>query len=128
MRLIDRSRHAYQIVWGWLTDPAVLVYRREARGKDRWRVRTVEFFLFVRYYETGGRTEWIGRPSGVEGWGRPFHDILIPIMGTPLVDNGDYEALAKEAAARRRWEFMVSWGFMRIPGGTATPFTAIATF
>ena len=48
MRLIDRSRHAYQIVWGWLTDPAVLVYRREARGKDRWRVRTVEFFLFVR--------------------------------------------------------------------------------
>src|SRR5437588_2111034 len=48
MRLIDRSRHAYQIVWGWLTDPAVLVYRREARGKDRWRVTTVEFFLFVR--------------------------------------------------------------------------------
>ena len=48
MRLIERSRHAYQIVWGWLTDPAVLVYRREATGKDRWRVRTVEFFLFVR--------------------------------------------------------------------------------
>ena len=28
----------------------------------------VEFFLFVRYYETGGRTGWIARPSGVEGW------------------------------------------------------------
>src|SRR5437868_6887681 len=48
MLLVDRWRHAYQIVWGWLTDPAVLVYRREATGKDRWRVRTVEFFLFVR--------------------------------------------------------------------------------
>src|SRR5436853_2579841 len=48
MLLVDRWRHAYQIVWAWLTDPAVLVYRREATGKDRWRVRTVEFFLFVR--------------------------------------------------------------------------------
>src|SRR5256885_6761403 len=48
MLLVDRWRHAYQIVWGWLTDPAVLVYRREATGKERWRVRTVEFFLFVR--------------------------------------------------------------------------------
>src|SRR5205085_7631166 len=46
--LVLRLRHLYEIVWGWLTDPAVLVYRREATGKDRWRVRTVEFFLFVR--------------------------------------------------------------------------------
>jgi polyferredoxin len=28
----------------------------------------VEFYLFVRYYETGGRTPGIGRPPGVEGW------------------------------------------------------------
>ena len=46
--LLERWRHLYKIVWGWLTDPAVLLYRREATGKDRWRVRTVEFFLFVR--------------------------------------------------------------------------------
>src|SRR5512142_1968673 len=36
------------VVWGWLTDPAVLVYRREATGRHRARVVTVEFFLFVR--------------------------------------------------------------------------------
>jgi len=36
------------IVWSWLTDPAVLLYRREAHGRDRMRVLTVEFFLFVR--------------------------------------------------------------------------------
>jgi Predicted membrane protein len=35
-------------VWSWLTDPAVLLYRREARGRKRARVATVEFFLFVR--------------------------------------------------------------------------------
>src|ERR1051326_5408174 len=28
----------------------------------------VEFYLFVRYYETGGRSLWAGRPPGVEGW------------------------------------------------------------
>ena len=68
------------------------------------------------------------QPSGVEGWGRPIHDILLPVMGTPLVDNGYYEDLAREAARLKRWEFMVSWSLMRIPGGTATPFTALATF
>ncbi len=36
------------IVWSWLTDPAVLLYRREAHGRRRARVTTVEFFLFVR--------------------------------------------------------------------------------
>src|SRR5258708_313391 len=28
----------------------------------------VEFYLFVRYYETGGKSMWAGRPAGVEGW------------------------------------------------------------
>lgn len=35
-------------LWGWLTDPAVLVYRRETLGHKRARVLIVEFFLFVR--------------------------------------------------------------------------------
>lgn len=35
-------------IWSWLTDPAVLVYRRAAYGHKRARVLTVEFFLFVR--------------------------------------------------------------------------------
>lgn len=28
----------------------------------------LEFYLFVRYYETGGRSAWAARPAGVEGW------------------------------------------------------------
>ncbi|HEY1497816.1 MAG TPA: 4Fe-4S binding protein, partial [Candidatus Solibacter sp.] len=28
----------------------------------------VEFYLFVRYYETGGKSMWAARPAGVEGW------------------------------------------------------------
>src|ERR1041384_4225360 len=46
-------------VWSWLTDPAVLLYRREATGRHKARVLTVEFFLFVRevareFYEIQG--------------------------------------------------------------------------
>src|SRR5579872_470574 len=36
------------ILWRWLTDPAVLLYRREAHGHRRARVITVEFFLVIR--------------------------------------------------------------------------------
>jgi membrane protein len=44
----DRVKRARSIVWSWLTDPAVLLYRREATGRHRARVSTVEFFLFIR--------------------------------------------------------------------------------
>jgi membrane protein len=44
----ERATSVRTIVWSWLTDPAVLVYRRETHGRKRWRVLTVEFFLFIR--------------------------------------------------------------------------------
>jgi membrane protein len=43
-----RYQLARQTTWSWLTDPAVLLYRREAHGRAKARVVTVEFFLFVR--------------------------------------------------------------------------------
>src|SRR5213083_991107 len=43
-----RFNVARSTLWSWLTDPAVLLYRREAHGRARARVLTVEFFLFVR--------------------------------------------------------------------------------
>src|SRR5687768_1827887 len=36
------------LVWSWLTDPAVLVYRRHGFGQKRVRATIVEFFLFLR--------------------------------------------------------------------------------
>jgi polyferredoxin len=54
--------------------------RRTADHSQRWR-RAVQlaflllnvwigakFYLFVRYYETGGQSVWAPRPAGVEGW------------------------------------------------------------
>lgn len=56
---MPRFHETRRTVWSWLTDPAVLVYRREATGRHRARVMTVEFFLFVRevareFYEIQG--------------------------------------------------------------------------
>ena len=68
------------------------------------------------------------QPSGVEGLNRPVHQLTQVFIGLPLVDNGYLEDVAREAAQRRRWEFMVSWQITQIPGGTAGPFNAIATF
>ena len=68
------------------------------------------------------------QPSGVRGIGRPVHTMTQVFIGLPLVDNGYLEDVAREAAARGRWEFMISWQITSIPGGTASPFNAIATF
>ena len=72
------------------------------------------------------------QPSGIVGQGeaanRPVHTLTIAVMGVPLVDNAYLEDVAREAAARKRWEFMTTVQFTRIPGGTATTFNALATF
>jgi membrane protein len=46
--LVGKLLRARDIIWSWLTDPAVLLYRREAHGRAKARIITVEFFLFVR--------------------------------------------------------------------------------
>lgn len=47
-RFLTRFFSAKNIVWSWLTDPAVLVYRRHGFGQKRARATIVEVALFVR--------------------------------------------------------------------------------
>lgn len=47
-RWLGRFRRGWDLVWSWLTDPAVLVYRRHGFGQKRARATIVEFFLFIR--------------------------------------------------------------------------------
>ncbi len=64
----------------------------------------------------------------MQGRNRPIHDLTQVFLGLPLVDNGYLEDVAREAETRSRWEFMVSWQISKVPGGTASPFNALATF
>lgn len=68
------------------------------------------------------------QPSGVEGINRPVHQMTQVFIGLPLVDNGYLKDVAEEAARQERWKFMVSFQINAVPGGTASPFNALATF
>ena len=47
-KFLKRLVSSRDVVWSWLTDPAVLVYRKHGFGQKRARATVVEFFLFLR--------------------------------------------------------------------------------
>jgi kynurenine formamidase len=66
-------------------------------------------------------------PSGIPGV-QPLHQLLLVAMGTPIFDNCDLEALAENAAKRRRWSFLVVAAPISMPGGTGSPLNPVAVF
>lgn len=56
------------------------------------------------------------------------HDFSLVTLGVPLLDNCDLEALAEAAAARNRWEFMLTVAPLPVRGATGSPVNPIATF
>lgn len=66
-------------------------------------------------------------PSDVEGPTGPVHDFALVTLGVHLFDNCDLEALAEAAAARKRWEFLLTVAPLPIRGGTGSPVNPIAT-
>jgi kynurenine formamidase len=64
-------------------------------------------------------------PSNLRG---AVHDFALVHLGVHLFDNCDLEALADAAAARKRWEFMLTAAPLPIRGGTGSPLNPIATF
>jgi kynurenine formamidase len=67
-------------------------------------------------------------PSQVEGVGLPIHQLALVAMGLYIFDNCDLEELAKQAAKRKRWEFLLTAAPMAIIGGTGSPLNPIATY
>jgi len=64
-------------------------------------------------------------PSDLRG---AVHDFALLYLGVHLFDNCDLEALADAAAARNRWEFLLTAAPLAIVGGTGSPVNPIATF
>ena len=60
--------------------------------------------------------------------GYPVHDFVLTILGVHLLDRADFDALSEAAAARNRWEFMVTIAPLPIPRGTGSPVNPIAVF
>jgi len=64
-------------------------------------------------------------PSNLLG---AVHDFSLLYLGVHLFDNCDLEALADAAAARGRWDFLLTAAPLPIRGGTGSPANPIATF
>jgi kynurenine formamidase len=60
--------------------------------------------------------------------GLPLHNFVLTILGVHLIDRADMDALADAAAARNRYEFMLSLAPLPIPHGTGSPVNPIAMF
>jgi kynurenine formamidase len=67
-------------------------------------------------------------PSDLPGEPGPVHDFALVSLGVHLFDNCDLEALAQAAAARKRWDFLLTVAPLPIRGGTGSPVNPIATF
>lgn len=76
----------------------------------------------------GGDTPPSVAPSDVEGDTGAVHDFALVYLGVHIFDNCDLEALAEAAAARKRWEFLLTVAPLAIPGATGSPANPIATF
>lgn len=76
--------------------------------------------------ESGGT----GLPSRLRADGEaiPMHEICIPFMGMPLVDNADLEALAETCSELGRWEFLLTVAPLPVVGGTGSPVNPLAVF
>ena len=64
-------------------------------------------------------------PSDLRG---AVHDFSLVYLGVHLFDNCDLEALGDAAAARNRWEFLLTAAPLPIRGGTGSPANPIGTF
>jgi kynurenine formamidase len=67
-------------------------------------------------------------PSGVEGFELPVHWVCGVAMGLPILDNCDLEKVSTEAAARKRWVFLLTVAPLAVEGGTGSPVNPLAGF
>jgi kynurenine formamidase len=63
---------------------------------------------------------------GIHEWPFPIHQIGITRIGLMLIDNLRLDDLLDACARAERWEFLLTVGPLRIPGGTGCPVNPVA--
>jgi kynurenine formamidase len=114
--------------WGrWARKEALGPFstEQEAAGLDNSVIPWLkERDIAIIGWETPGYTP---RPAG-DLPTLALHDFALAMLGIHLMDRSDFERLAEEAAARSRWEFMLTIAPLPIPHGTGSPVNPIAVF
>jgi hypothetical protein len=57
-----------------------------------------------------------------------LHNFALAILGIHLIDRADFDAVAEAAAARNRYEFLLTIAPLPIPKATGSPVNPIAVF
>ena len=57
-----------------------------------------------------------------------MHNFCLVYLGVHIYDALDMTAVAREAAQRKRWEFLFIANPLAIPGGTGSPINPVAVF
>ena len=58
----------------------------------------------------------------------PVHNFVLVALGMNLFDDCDLDAVGEAAAARKRWEFLLTVAPVPVTGGTGFPVNALAIF
>jgi kynurenine formamidase len=67
-------------------------------------------------------------PSGYPAVRLPVHAVGIVAMGMPLLDNADFEDLARQCDLHRRWEFFFTLAPLPFAGSTSSAVNPLAVF
>jgi kynurenine formamidase len=67
-------------------------------------------------------------PAGAEVTGLPLHDFSMIMLGIHLMDNMDLDGVAEAAAARKRWQFLLTASPLRVRNGVGSVLNPIAVF
>lgn len=57
-----------------------------------------------------------------------LHDFTLIVLGVQLLDDTNLEAVSEAAAARKRWEFLLTAAPLPVVNGTGSPINPIAVF
>jgi kynurenine formamidase len=75
---------------------------------------------------------WDFQESGHQHYDYParivIHEVVIPHMGMPLLDNANFERLSEVCAELGRYEFLLTIAPLVVNGGTGSPVNPLATF
>ena len=76
----------------------------------------------------GGEGSQDVAPAGSDFVGQPVHNFALVYLGVHILDALDLTAVSEMAAARKRWEFLLTIAPLAVRGGTGSPVNPLATF
>lgn len=100
----------------WLWDNRISLIAADNFALERWPAAPESPFYTVEERETGA----MGPHSGI------MHRAIIPLLGMPIGELWDLDALARDCAADGRYEFLLTVSPLPLVGGVGSPANATA--